>query len=92
MSGILILLGGLLFIVGYIWIVITAILTGKTGGEKALWAVVNLICQPITGIIFVIVRRQGLIPLILIILGIILVNGGVLSDPQVMREIFKALR
>ncbi len=69
-------LGGLLFFVGVVWLVITAIQTGQTTGEKALWAVVNLFCQPVSGIIFYIVRKQGLIPLILVILGVILGGYG----------------
>lgn len=91
-SGLLMVVGCLLFVIGYIWIIITAILTGRSTGEKVIWALVNVICQPITGIIFVIVRRQGVIPLIMIILGVIITNVGVVSDPEVMREVLKMAR
>lgn len=69
-------LGGLLMLVGTIWLVITAIQTGETTGDKVIWALVNLICQPIGGIIFFIVKKQGMIPLILVIIGAIISGAG----------------
>lgn len=83
-------LGGILMLVGIVWLVIIAIQTGETTGEKILWAVLNLICQPITGIIFYIVKRQGLIPLILVIIGSLLggigyysAGGNIMNPPRV---------
>lgn len=71
------ILGCILLLVGAIWLVIISIQTGQTTGEKILWAVVNFICQPLGGIIFYIVRKQGLVPLILVIVGwLMLVIGG----------------
>ncbi len=72
-------LGSLLILIGVIWMVVIAVQTGQTTGEKALWAIVNLICQPIGGIVFYIVKRQGLIPLILIIVGCIIFAPGYYS-------------
>jgi cytochrome c oxidase assembly factor CtaG len=72
-------LGSLLILIGVIWMVVIAIQTGQTTGEKALWAIVNLICQPIGGIVFYIVKKQGLIPLILIIVGYIIFAPGYYS-------------
>jgi cytochrome c oxidase assembly factor CtaG len=69
-------LGGLLVLVGAIWLIVIAIQTGESTGEKVLWAVVNFLCQPLGGIIFYIVKRQGLIPLILVIVGSILLGFG----------------
>lgn len=76
--GILAILGWVMALVGMIWLVVTAIQTGNTTGEKLIWAVVNFLCQPLGGIIFYIVRKQGLYPLLLVILGWILlfVGGG----------------
>ena len=68
-------LGGLLCFIGIIWLIVIAVQTGKTTGEKVLWALVNFFCQPLGGIVFFIVKRQGLIPLILVIIGSIL--GGI---------------
>ena len=78
-------LGGLLMFVGAIWLVVIAIQTGKTTGEKVLWAVVNFFCQPLGGIIFFIVTRQGLIPLILVIVGVLLYGGGLLTNREVLQ-------
>lgn len=72
-------LGGLLILVGAIWLIIIAIQTGETTGEKILWAVVNFICQPIGGIVFYIVKKQGLVPLILVIIGSIIAGFGYYS-------------
>lgn len=72
-------LGSLLLLVGAIWLVVIAIQTGQSTGEKALWAIVNFICQPIGGIVFYLVKKQGLIPLILVIIGSILTGIGYYS-------------
>lgn len=81
-------LGGLLAFIGVVWLVIIAIQTGQTTGEKILWAVLNLICQPITGIIFYFVKRQGLIPLIIMIIGYILLGIGY---PSMMNEAMQGM-
>lgn len=72
-------LGGLLIFIGTIWMIIVAIQTGQTTGEKALWALVNFFCQPIGGIVFYFMRKQGLIPLILIIIGYLIAAPGYYS-------------
>jgi hypothetical protein len=70
-------LGSLLVLVGAIWLVVIAIQTGKTTGEKVLWGLVNFFCQPIGGIVFYFMTKQGLIPLLLVIVGLILYGGGI---------------
>ena len=72
-------LGGLLMLIGTIWLVIIAVQTGETTGEKALWAIVNLICQPLGGIVFFIMKKQGMIPLILVIIGWLIAGFGYYS-------------
>lgn len=69
-------LGTILMLIGTIWLIVIAIQTGQTTGEKVIWALVNFFCQPIGGIIFYIMRKQGLIPLILVIIGAILLGVG----------------
>ena len=69
-------IGALLMLIGTIWLVIISIQTGQTTGEKILWAIVNLLCQPLGGIIFFIVRKQGLVPLVLVIIGAIIAGVG----------------
>lgn len=68
----LLYVGVLISFIGSVWFIILSIKTGKSNGEKALWAIVSLICQPIGGLVFYIVKRVGLIPLILVIIGAIL--------------------
>ena len=80
-------LGSLLCLIGIIWLIVIAIQTGKTTGEKVLWALVNFLCQPLGGIIFFIVKRQGLIPLILVIIGTILYGYGFSTDPNFMKQL-----
>lgn len=72
-------LGGLLALIGIIWLVVLSVQTGQTTGEKALWAIVNLICQPIGGIVFFAVKRIGLVPLILVIIGWLISGYGYYS-------------
>lgn len=84
------LLGLVLFLAGAVWLIVISIQTGTTTVEKVLWAVVNFICQPLGGIIFFIVKRQGLIPLALVIIGwLLLVYGnysmmsGMMNQPAI---------
>ncbi|HEX8565399.1 MAG TPA: hypothetical protein VGB02_11660 [Pyrinomonadaceae bacterium] len=76
------MVGGLLMLVGAIWLIIISIQTGQSTGEKVLWAAVNFLCQPLGGIIFYIIKRQGLVPLILVIIGFLLYGAGAYSAIQ----------
>jgi cytochrome c oxidase assembly factor CtaG len=69
-------IGSLIALIGVVWLIIISIQTGQTTGEKLLWALVNFLCQPIGGIVFYIVKKQGLVPLLLVIIGIILSGVG----------------
>jgi len=69
-------LGGLLTLVGAVWLVVIAIQTGQTNGEKVIWALVNFLCQPLGGIVFYIVKKEGLIPLIFVLIGSLLLGFG----------------
>ena len=69
-------LGGLLVFVGAIWLIVIAVQTGHTTGEKVLWALVNFLCQPLGGIVFFIVKREGMVPLIMVLIGSLLLGFG----------------
>ena len=69
-------LGSILLLVGAIWLIVIAVQTGKTTGEKVIWALVNFFCQPLGGIIFFVMKREGLVPLILVIIGSVLTGIG----------------
>jgi hypothetical protein len=56
--------------------VVVAIKTGQTTGEKALWGILCFILCTLGGIIFFAVKRQGLVPLLLQIGGWILAFVG----------------
>ena len=75
-------LGSLLILLGSIWFAVLGFLNGRSLAEKIVWVVVNLLFQPIGGIIFLIIRRTGLIPLLLVIAGYVLI---VIAYPTVMR-------
>lgn len=70
--------GLLIAFIGAIWLIVTAVQTGQTTGDKVLWGLVNFFCQPLGGIVFYIVKKQGLIPLLMVIGGwiLIVVGGG----------------
>lgn len=72
-------LGGILFLIGMVWLIILAVQTGETTGEKALWALVNFFCQPLGGIVFFIMKKVGLVPLILMIVGWLIGGFGYYS-------------
>lgn len=71
-------IGGLIYLIGFIWMIVTAIQTGKDTSEKVIWALVCFFCSGLGGLIFFIVKRQGLIPLLMMIGGAVLcgVGGG----------------
>jgi peptidoglycan/LPS O-acetylase OafA/YrhL len=71
-------LGGILLLVGVIWMVVVAIQTGQSGGEKAIWGLVTFFCSPLGSIVFYVMKKQGLVPLLLQIVGFIIsiVGGG----------------
>ena len=74
------ILGSLLAFIGAIWLVVTAVQTGQTTGDKVLWGLVNFFCQPLGGIVFFFVKKQGMIPLLMVIAGwILVVVGGGMS-------------
>lgn len=71
------ILGWVLLIVGTLWLVVTAIQTSVETKDKVIWGLVNFFCQPLGGIIFYVMKKQGLIPLLLVIAGwILMVVGG----------------
>ena len=70
------ILGAIVYFIGVIWMVVTAIQTGKDTTDKLIWGLVNFFCQPLGGIIFYFVKKQGLVPLLMVIGGIILVAFG----------------
>jgi hypothetical protein len=74
-------LGSLLILLGSIWFAVLGFLNGRSLGEKIVWVIVNLLFQPIGGIIFLIVKRTGLIPLLLVIAGYVLI---VIAYPTIM--------
>ena len=69
-------LGGLLLLIGTIWLIVIAIQTGQNTGDKVIWALVNFLCQPLGGIIFFVVKRVGMVPLILVLIGWVLCGYG----------------
>ena len=71
------ILGWVLLVVGTLWLVVTAIQTSVETKDKVIWGLVNFFCQPLGGIIFYVMKKQGLIPLLLVIAGwILMVMGG----------------
>ncbi len=79
------ILGYVLLLVGTIWLVVTAVQTGADTKEKVIWGLVNFFCQPIGGIVFYVMRKQGLIPLLLVIAGwIVMIVGGGLATFSAM--------
>ena len=74
------ILGWLLAFGGAVWLIVTAIQTGKDTTDKIIWALVNFLCQPLGGIVFYFVKKQGMVPLLIMIIGwVLLVVGGGLT-------------
>ncbi len=69
-------IGAVISFIGMIWLVVTAIQTGKDTTDKLIWGLANFFCQPLSGIIFYFVKKQGLVPLLLVVGGLILIVIG----------------
>lgn len=69
-------LGGIMVLVGWIWLIVTAIQVGADTKEKVIWGLVNFFCQPIGGIVFYIMKKAGLVPLLILIVGYVLMFLG----------------
>ena len=69
-------IGALLMLVCVIWFVVLSFQMGGSTGEKVVWAIVNFFFQPIAGIIFFFVKKAGLIPMILGIIGVLIYGYG----------------
>ena len=73
-------IGILIALIGWIWLIVTGF---KVGG--ALWGILNIFFQPITGIIFCIMHKTGWLPLALLIIGNVLAGIGMV--PTIMSNI-----
>jgi hypothetical protein len=81
-------LGGLLLFIGAIWLVVVAIQTGNSTGEKVVWALVNFLCNPIGGIVFYVMRKQGLVPMLISIAGFVLyMIGAMMGGADIMQQL-----
>lgn len=71
--SILMILGGILIFIGWIWNIVVSF---KTGGT--LWGVLNIFFQPIVGIISAAMKKTEWAPVGVMILGIVLylIGGG----------------
>ena len=72
-GGLVIALGTVIFLVGWIWLIVIGF---KTGG--VLWGILNIFCQPVTGLIFCIMHKTGWVPLVLIVVGNIIAGVGMI--------------
>jgi hypothetical protein len=65
--------GMLIALIGWIWLIVIGF---QKGG--ALWGILNILCQPITGLIFCIMHKTGWLQLALIIIGNIIAGVGMI--------------
>ncbi|MEO7658779.1 MAG: hypothetical protein ABIV48_04110 [Pyrinomonadaceae bacterium] len=72
--------GGLLMLICIIWFVVLSVQTGATTAEKLIWVIVNLLFQPLAGIIFYFSKGAGLIPMILGIIGVVFYGYGIFTS------------
>lgn len=79
--------GALLMLICVVWFVVLSVQSTTSTGEKVVWVIVNLLFQPLAGIIFFFVKKQGLIPMILGIIGVVFYGYGFFTSfGDVMRQ------
>jgi len=69
-------IGALLMLICAVWFIVLSFQLGNSTGEKVVWAIVNFFFQPLAGIIFFFVKKAGLVPMILGIIGVVLYGYG----------------
>lgn len=72
--------GALLMLICIVWFVVLSVRTGNSTAEKLIWVVVNLLFQPLAGIIFFFVKKDGLIPMILGIIAMLFYGYGLFTS------------
>jgi hypothetical protein len=72
-------LGWLLMFVGAVWMIYTAVTTESTTGSKVVWGVLIFLLGPITGTIYFLMKKVGLIPLILMWIGVLFYGYSVFT-------------
>ena len=82
-------IGALLMFICIVWFIVLSFQTGASTGEKVIWAIVNFLFQPLAGIIFFFVKKQGLVPMILGIIGVIFYGYGLFTS---MGEIMNQMK
>ena len=73
-------IGALIMLIGIVWFIVLSVQTGGSTAEKLVWAIVNFLFQPIAGIIFFLVKKEGLIPLILVLIGVLFYGYGIFTS------------
>jgi len=73
-------IGGLLMLICVVWFVILSVQLTTGTGEKVIWVIVNLLFQPLAGIVFYFMKGAGLIPMILGIIGVIFYGYGMFTS------------
>lgn len=74
-------IGGLIALIGWIWLVVLGF---QHGG--ALWGILNIFFQPITGIIFCVMHKTGWLQLAMLIIGNIIAGVGMVPMMLKMME------
>jgi len=73
-------IGALIMLVSIVWFIYLSFQHGASTGEKVIWAIVNFLFQPLAGIIFFFVKKDGLIPMILGIVGVLFYGYGMFTS------------
>ena len=72
--------GGLLMLICIVWFIILILQMGGSTGEKVIWVIVSIFFQPLAGIIFFLLKKAGLVPMILGIIGVVFYGYGIFTS------------
>ncbi|NNF00143.1 MAG: hypothetical protein HKN25_14070 [Pyrinomonadaceae bacterium] len=80
-------IGALIMLISIVWFIVLSFQLGESTGEKVIWAIVNFLFQPLAGIIFFFVKKAGLVPMILGIIGVLFYGYGMFTSmSEVMQQ------
>jgi hypothetical protein len=72
--------GGLLMLIGAIWMICLAVTGEPTTGGKVIWAIAIFLTGPLAGTIYFLVKKIGMVPLILMWIAILFYGFSIFTS------------
>lgn len=75
-------IGALLLLVGAIWMIVVAVQSENSTAAKLIWGLLIFFTGPFAGTIFFLIKKAGLVPLILMWIAVLVYGAGIFTGPS----------